>query len=82
MATTVLRNGIDRFKWQRPFTKGKFAEATRYNQATFAVCVENGGDDGQLDHKGSGSDPGEQARGGTTLSTKVLYKKSGRRTLE
>ena len=25
MATTVLRNGIDRFKWQRPFTKGKFA---------------------------------------------------------
>ena len=25
MATTVPRNGIDRFKWQRPFTKGKFA---------------------------------------------------------
>jgi len=25
MATTVLRNGIDRFKWQRPYTKGKFA---------------------------------------------------------
>ena len=28
MATIVLRNGIDRFKWQRPFTKGKFATAT------------------------------------------------------
>ena len=28
MATTVLRNGIDRFKWQRPFTKGKFAPST------------------------------------------------------
>ena len=27
MATTVLRNVIDRFKWQRPYTKGKFAGA-------------------------------------------------------
>ena len=27
MARTVLRNGIDRFKWQGPFTKGKFAMA-------------------------------------------------------
>jgi len=23
----LLRNGIDRFKWQRPFTKGKLAVA-------------------------------------------------------
>ena len=23
---TVMRNGIDRFKWQRPYTKGKLAE--------------------------------------------------------
>ena len=29
MASTVLRNGIDRFKWQRPYTKGKFAAATQ-----------------------------------------------------
>ena len=28
MATTVPRNGIDRFKWQQPFTKGKFASAS------------------------------------------------------
>ena len=28
MATTIPRNGIDRFKWQRPFTKGKFASPT------------------------------------------------------
>ena len=31
MATTVLRNGIDRFKWQRPFTKGKFASSTAHS---------------------------------------------------
>ena len=31
MATTVLRNGIDRFKWQRPFTKGKFASCRRWH---------------------------------------------------
>ena len=24
---TAMRNGIDRFKWQRPFTKGKLASA-------------------------------------------------------
>ena len=28
MATTVVRNDIDHSKWQRPFTKGKFALPT------------------------------------------------------
>ena len=28
MATTVLKNDIDRVKWQRPFTKGKFASSS------------------------------------------------------
>jgi hypothetical protein len=28
MATTVIRYGIDCFKWQRPYTKGKVASST------------------------------------------------------
>jgi hypothetical protein len=27
MVSTVIRYGIDSFKWQRPYTKGKFATA-------------------------------------------------------
>ena len=37
MATTVLRNGIDRFKWQRPFTKRKFASPMLIFRA-WATC--------------------------------------------
>lgn len=51
MATTVPRNGIDRFKWQRPFTKGIFASAMAKN--VFYLTPRRGfkhSDDGKSIH--------------------------------